>query len=287
MKSLFSQGPLLSARLILFVIISIAMMTMDHRYQHLEKLRSSLSLVLEPLRQVIDLPFIVVDNIGESLSTRTRLLTENEELRTQNLLLKVQLQKFSALESENMRLRTLLDSSFNVGDKVLIAELLRVDLDPFTRQIVINKGSDNNIYIGQPLLDADGIIGQVIHVSAYSSTAMLITDPSHALPIQMNSSGQRAIAVGTGRPNELELLHIPSNTHMQEGDLLVSSGLGGRFPAGYPVARVSSVENVPGQAYLHVVAEPSARLQRSREVLLVWPADNPLEQPAPRQNAEK
>lgn len=260
---------------------------MDHRYQHLEKLRSSLSLVLEPLRQVIDLPFIVVDNIGESLSTRTRLLTENEELRTQNLLLKVQLQKFSALESENMRLRSLLDSSFNVGDKVLIAELLRVDLDPFTRQIVINKGSDNNIYIGQPLLDADGIIGQVIHVSAYSSTAMLITDPSHALPIQMNSSGQRAIAVGTGRPNELELLHIPSNTHMQEGDLLVSSGLGGRFPAGYPVARVSSVENVPGQAYLHVVAEPSARLQRSREVLLVWPADNPLEQPAPRQNAEK
>lgn len=263
------------------------MMTMDHRYQHLERLRSGLGLVLEPLRQVIDLPFVVVDNIGESLSTRTRLLSENEELRSQNLLLKVQLQKFSALESENMRLRSLLDSSFNVGDKVLIAELLRVDLDPFTRQIVINKGSDNNIYIGQPLLDADGIIGQVIHVSAYSSTAMLITDPSHALPIQMNSSGQRAIAVGTGRPNELKLLHIPSNTRMQEGDLLVSSGLGGRFPAGYPVARVSSVENVPGQAYLHVVAEPSARLQRSREVLLVWPADNPLEQPAPRQSTEK
>ena len=262
-------------------------MTTDHRYQHLEKLRSGLNLVLEPLRLVIDLPFFLVDNIGESLSTRTRLLTENEELRSQNLLLKVQLQKFSALESENMRLRSLLDSSFNVGEKVLIAELLRVDLDPFTRQIVINKGSDNNIYIGQPLLDADGIIGQVIHVSAYSSTAMLITDPSHALPIQMNSSGQRAIAVGTGRPNELELLHIPSNTRMQEGDLLVSSGLGGRFPAGYPVARVSSVENVPGQAYLHVVAEPSARLQRSREVLLVWPADNPLEQPAPRQNTEK
>ena len=263
------------------------MMTMDHRYQYLERLRSSLGLVLEPLRQVINLPFVVVDNIGESLSTRTRLLSENEELRSQNLLLKVQLQKFSALESENMRLRSLLDSSFNVGDKVLIAELLRVDLDPFTRQIVINKGSDNNIYIGQPLLDADGIIGQVIHVSAYSSTAMLITDPSHALPIQMNSSGQRAIAVGTGRPNELKLLHIPSNTRMQEGDLLVSSGLGGRFPAGYPVARVSSVENVPGQAYLHVVAEPSARLQRSREVLLVWPADNPLEQPAPRPAAEE
>jgi rod shape-determining protein MreC len=263
------------------------MMTMDHRYQHLEKLRSGLNLVLEPLRQVIDLPFALVDSVSESLSTRTHLLTENEELRTQNLLLKGQLQKFSALESENMRLRSLLDSSFKVGDKVLIAELLRVDLDPFTRQIVINKGSDNNIYIGQPLLDADGIIGQVVHVSRYSSTAMLITDPSHALPIQMNSTGQRAIAVGTGRPNELELLHMPSNTLLQEGDLLVSSGLGGRFPAGYPVARVSSVKNVPGQAYLHVVAEPTARLQRSREVLLVWPADNPLEQPAPRAVTEE
>jgi rod shape-determining protein MreC len=263
------------------------MMTMDHRYQHLEKLRSSLNLVLEPLRQVIDLPFALVDNVSESLSTRTHLLTENEELRTQNLLLKGQLQKFSALESENMRLRSLLDSSFKVGDKVLIAELLRVDLDPFTRQIVINKGSDNNIYIGQPLLDADGIIGQVIHVSRYSSTAMLITDPSHALPIQMNSTGQRAIAVGTGRPNELELLHMPSNTLLREGDLLVSSGLGGRFPAGYPVARVSTVKNLPGQAYLHVVAEPTAHLQRSREVLLVWPADNPLEQPAPRPTVEE
>ena len=257
---------------------------MDHRYQHLERLRSGLGLVLEPLRQVINLPFFIADNVGESLSTRVHLLSENKELHTQNLLLKVQLQKFSALESENMRLRTLLDSSFQLGEKVLIAELLRVDLDPFTRQIVINKGSDNDVYIGQPLLDAEGIIGQIIHVSNYSSTAMLITDPSHALPIQMNSTGQRAIVVGTGRPNELELLHIPSNTGLKQGDLLVSSGLGGRFPAGYPVARVSMVENIPGQAYLRVIAEPSAHLQRSREVLLVWPADNPLEQqPAPQQ----
>ena len=253
---------------------------MDHRYQHLENLRSGLGIVLEPLRQVIDLPFVLADGISETFATRTRLLSENKELRTQNLLLKGQLQKFSALESENMRLRALLDSSFKVSDKVLIAELIRVDLDPFTRQFVINKGSNDNIYIGQPLLDADGIIGQVIHVSRYSSTAMLITDPSHALPIQMNSTGQRAIAVGTGRPNELELLHMPSNTRLQEGDLLVSSGLGGRFPAGYPVGRVSSARNVPGQAYLHVVAEPVAKLQRSREVLLVWPADNPLERPA-------
>lgn len=260
--------------------MSIVMMTMDHRYQHLENLRSSLGLVLEPLRQVINLPFIVVDNVSENLATRTQLLTENDALHTENLLLKTRLQKFAAVEAENARLRSLLDSSVKVGDKVLIAELLRVDLDPFTRQIVINKGSNNDIYIGQPLLDADGIIGQIIHVSLYSSTAMLITDPSHALPIQMNSTGQRAIAVGTGRPNELELLHIPSNALMQEGDLLVSSGLGGRFPAGYPVARVSSIENIAGQDYLRVIAEPAAHLQRSREVLLVWPADNPLDQPA-------
>lgn len=250
-------------------------MTLDHRYHHLDKLRSVLSLVIEPLRQVIDLPFVIADELGENFSSRIRLLQENEELRAKNLLLKGQLQKYSALESENIRLRKLLDASFKVGDRVLIAELLRVDLATFTRQIIINKGSSDNVYIGQPLLDADGIIGQIIHVSNFSSTAMLITDPSHALPVQLNNTGQRTIAIGTGKPNEVELLHVPVNTQISKGDLLVTSGLGGRFPAGYPVARIAMVQKVPGRPYLKIIAEPTAKLQRSREVLLVWPASGP------------
>jgi rod shape-determining protein MreC len=247
-------------------------MTVDHRYKHLDTVRSAFTLVVEPLRQLINLPFALVDEAGESLSSRSDLLDENETLRAQNLLLKGQLQKYAALEAENMRLRELLESSFKVGERVLVAELIRVDLDPFTRQIVINKGSNNDVFAGQPLIDADGIVGQVLKVSPFSSTAMLITDPSHALPVQDNSSGQRAIATGTGRPDELELLHIPNNAKIAEGDLLVSSGLGGRFPPGYPVAKVSNIVKNPSQPYMRVIATPTAQLQRSREVLLVWPA---------------
>ena len=251
-------------------------MTMDHRYHHLDTFRSVLSLIIEPMRQVIDLPFSIADGVNENLSSRSTLLNDNEELRVKNLLLQAQLQKYAALQSENMRLRELLDSSFKVGDKVLIAELIRVDLDPFTRRIVINKGSNDDLFAGQPLLDSEGIIGQILQVSPFSSTAMLITDPSHAIPIQLNSTGQRAIAVGTGRPDELELLHIPSNTKLEDGELLVSSGLGGRYPAGYPVARVIRTLKRPGEPYLEVIAQPTAQLQRSREVLVVWPSTGPL-----------
>lgn len=250
-------------------------MTLDHRYHHLDTVRSTLSLVIEPIRQVVDLPFSLASNVSENISSRATLLSQNEELRTKNLLLKAQLQKYASLKSENMRLRELLDSSFKVGDKVLIAELIRVDLDPFTRRIVINKGSNDDLFAGQPLLDSDGIIGQILQVSPFSSNAMLITDPSHAIPIQLNSTGQRAIAVGTGKPDEIELLHIPSDTKLEEGELLVSSGLGGRFPAGYPVARVISTNLVPGAPYLEVIAKPTARLQQSREVLVVWPSAGP------------
>ena len=277
---MFTQGPLLGTRFILLIIAAIVIMTMDHRYQHLDTVRSTLSLVIEPIRQIIDLPFSLAGNVSENLSSRSNLLKDNEELRTKNLLLQAQLQKYASLESENMRLRGLLDSSFKVGDKVLIAELIRVDLDPFTRRIVINKGSNDDLYPGQPLLDSDGIIGQILQVSPFSSNAMLITDPSHAIPIQLNSTGQRAIAVGTRRPNELELLHIPSSTKLEENELLVSSGLGGIFPAGYPVARVIRVVKLPGEPYLEVIAEPTAHLQRSREVLVVWPSAGPQLEPA-------
>ena len=253
-------------------------MTLDHRYHHLDTVRSTLTLVIEPLRQVINLPFSIAGSVGESLSSRTHLLRDNEQLHTENLLLKAKLQKYAALETENMRLRELLDSSVKVGDKVLIAELLRIDLDPFTRRIVINKGYSDDLYDGQPLLDADGIIGQIIQVSQFSSTAMLITDPSHAIPVQLNSSGQRAIAVGTGRHGELELLHIATDTKLEIGELLVSSGLGARFPAGYPVANVISVNSKPGDPYLTVIARPTAHLQRSREVLVVWPTAGPQPQ---------
>lgn len=235
-------------------------------------MRSALSVVVYPLQLLVDLPGNTIDWFRESLSTRRQLQEENFSLRKQQLVLNTQLQKLEALEAENRHLRALLDSSFQVGERPMrIAALLSVDMDPYRHQIEINKGSLDNLYEGQPLLDSRGVMGQLIHVGPFTSTAMLITDPAHAIPVQVNRNGLRTIALGTGKFDQLELPNIPNNVDIQVGDLLVSSGLGGRFPPGYPVAEVTEVEQDPGQAFSRVLARPRAQLDRSREVLLVWP----------------
>ena len=255
----------------MFVALSTVLMVMDHKYNNLESLRAGLSLVVYPLQQVIELPGTVSDWFGESLSTRRKLQEENDSLRTQQLMQKVQMQKLASLEAENIRLRELLDSSFEVGEKVLIAELMSVNLDPYKHQIVVNKGELHDIYPGQPLLDAKGVMGQIVHAGPYSSTAVLITDTSHAIPVQVNRTGLRTIALGSGAINRLELPYIPNNADIRPGDLLITCGLGGRFPPGYPVATVTAVQHDPGLTFSQVVATPMAELNRSREVLLVWP----------------
>jgi len=247
------------------------LMVMDHKYKSLESVRAGLSVVVYPIQFTTDLPSNLSDWFSESLASRRRLREENESLRTQQLMQQVQLQKLASLEAENIRLRELLDSSFKVGEKVLIAELLSVNLDPYKHQIVINKGRLHDVYPGQPLLDAKGVMGQIVHTGPYTSTAMLITDTSHAIPVQVNRNGLRTIAIGTGTINRLELPYIPNNADIQPGDLLITSGLGGHFPPGYPVARVTAVQHDPGNTFSQVAATPLAELNRSREVLLVWP----------------
>ncbi len=255
----------------LLAIASVVLMTLDHRQHHLESIRAGISVLLYPLQYAIDLPVSLAHWSRESLATRDALLNENQRLRTEQLLFQARLQKFEALETENERLRELLNSSRKVGERVLIGELVTIDLDPFRHQVVINKGSRHGVYEGQPLLDANGVMGQVIHVTPMTNTAMLITDPSHAIPAQVNRSGLRVIAIGTGESHRLEVPHIPNNADIREGDLLVTSGLDRRFPPGYPVARVVSVRKDPSQPYSLVTAEPTAHLERSREVLLAWP----------------
>ncbi len=270
-KRLFIQGPSLGTRLLLFTLVSILLMTVDHRFHHLDNIRAALSVVVYPLRYMVNLPSQVGDWASDTFTTRETLQEQNRSLRIHNLLLKAQIQKMSALEAENQRLRELLQSSKKIGEHVLIAELLAVDTDPFTRTIVINKGSREHVYPGQPLIDASGVMGQVISVGPLSSTAMLITDPSHAIPVLINRNGLRAIAVGTGASGQLELQHLPNNADIRPGDLLVTSGLGGVFPAGYPVGHIVSVDIDPSLPFAHVLADPTAHLERSREVLLVWP----------------
>ncbi len=271
-KPLFTQGPSLTARLVTFALASIILMTVDQRLHRLENVRAGLSAMLYPLQQLVDLPSAGFNWLSDTLSSHTQLLHENRMLRDQRLLLQTRMLRYEALQAENKRLKLLLDSSVKLEGRSLVAELLEVDLDPGKHQIVIDKGSRHGVFEGQPLLDATGIMGQILHVGPFSSTAILITDPDHALPVQVNRNGLRTIAVGTGDLHRLDLPYVPNNADIRVGDLLITSGLGGRFPADYPVAIIAKVVANPAGPFAKVSAIPTAHLDRSREVLLAWPA---------------
>ena len=274
-KPLFDRGPSALMRLVVVGVASLVLMTADHRSQHLEALRGLLSTVVYPLQYAVDLPIRAGDWLAENFTSREALIEENARLRDRQFRAQSKLEKYAELEAENRRLRHLLDSAAKVGERVLIAELLSVDMDPFSRRIVLNKGIRDGVAAGQSLIDSNGIMGQVVHAGPFSSSAVLITDPSHALPVQLDRSGLRSVALGTGSMNLLRLSHIPNNADVEEGDRLVTSGLGGRFPAGYPVGEVVSVERDRGRPFAHVLVKPSADLERNREVLLVWSAAAP------------
>ncbi len=258
-------------------------MVADQRYHHLEALRAALAVLTYPLQALAELPVTVSRSVTTTLESREQLQSSNDRLREENLKLLARLQKHEALQAENLRLRDLLESSFKVGDRVLVAELSAVDLDPYKQQVVIDRGSTSGVFEGQPVLDAHAVMGQVVHVNPFSATVLLITDASHALPVQVLRNGLRTIAVGTGRINQVELPYLPNDADIREDDLLVTSGLGGKFPPGYPVARVSKVARTPDQPFAEVFAEPRAHLDRSREVLLVWTIrpQSAAQEPAP------
>lgn len=262
----------------LLVLTSILLMTLDHRQQHLQTLRNGLSILVSPIQYMVDLPGNIGQWLSENMSSRQELLEDNAKLRSQNLLMQARSLKNADLENENRRLRELLGSSFKVSDRVLIAELYSVDLDPYKHLIRINKTGQHGVYVDQPLLDAYGVMGQVIEVTPAYSTVRLITDPNHSLPVQVSRNGLRTIATGTGKIDELQLPFLPNNADIKEGDLLVTSGLGGTYPPGYPVAMVSQVIRDAERHFAQVTATPLAHLNRSREVLLVW-SGNPVPQP--------
>ncbi|MGH8509994.1 MAG: rod shape-determining protein MreC [Gammaproteobacteria bacterium] len=270
-KPLFRRGPLLGFRLGLLLLTSLGLMIVDHRREQLEDVRGALSLVVYPLQYVVNLPQELVRVARKALVTQTSLIAENRHLRRQNLMLRTRSQRFAALEAENMRLRELLESSLEVSERVLVADVIALELVPPSRTVVLDKGSQQGVYQGQPIIDGDGIMGQIIHVNPISSTALLITDISHALPVQINRSGVRAIASGSGSVDGLELAHVPLNADVKRGDLIVSSGLDGRFPAGYPVGVVTEISVDPGEPFAKVMAVASAKVEQAREVLLLWP----------------
>lgn len=274
-KALFVQGPSPLLRLITAVLLSLGLITADARFRHLEWVRSTLALGAYPVQWLASQPTRMLRALDGRLATEADLRERNALLERENLALRGQMQRFLALQAENSRLRDLLGSSFKVSDRVLVAELLEVELDPYRQQVLVDKGSASGVYIGQPVLDANAVMGQVVITNALTARVLLITDADHALPVQINRNGLRTIATGTGLVDQLRLPHLPKNADVRVGDLLVTSGMGGVFPSGYPVARIVEVADDPSSPFATVKAEPTARLDRSHEVLLVWTVDAP------------
>jgi rod shape-determining protein MreC len=256
-------------RLFVLCIFSIGIMALDNQNQHLQSIRRILSATTYPIRLIVDAPFSFGHWISDTMGTRTTLITDNDALNRKILIQNARLQRMAALEAENARLRILLDSTANVGNRVLVAEIMSVDMNPFRHMIVVNRGSVDGVEVGQALIDGEGIIGQIVRDNIFSSEAILITDIDHALPVEFVRNRLRTITVGTGDLERLSLPFLPRNADVQSGDLLVTSGLGGTFPAGYPVGVVREVTSEVGQPFLKITAEPAAALNRIREVLLI------------------
>ncbi|MGH8354757.1 MAG: rod shape-determining protein MreC, partial [Pseudomonas sp.] len=254
----------------MLAVLSAALMVVDARFEALKPVRSQLGLVLTPFYWLADLPVRAWEGATQQFSSRSELLGENEKLKAEALLMQRRLQKLATLTEQNVRLRELLNSAALVDEKVLVGELIGVDPNPFTHRILIDKGEKDGVFLGQPVLDARGLMGQVVEVMPYSARVLLLTDTTHSIPVQVNRNGLRAIASGTGNPERLELRHVADTADIKEGDLLVSSGMGQRFPAGYPVATVKEVVHDSGQPFAIVRAVPTAALNRSRYLLLVF-----------------
>jgi len=269
-RPIIGRGQPLGATFLALAIVSIAMMVADQRYDQLERVRGWLSAAAYPVQVTVDLPFRIWHRVTESFADRSRLRTDNLELTARLRLANLQLQRFAALEDENRRLRDMRENSAGVAERVLVASILNVDLDPFRHRVLLDKGADSGVFKGQAVLDAEGIFGQVSQVHARTAEVILISDAEHAIPVQSNRSGLRSIAVGTGDSDRLSLPFVTVESDLKAGDLLISTGMGGVFPSGYPVAEVLRVERDPAATFAVVDARPTARLDRNREVLLVW-----------------
>ena len=284
---MFRQGASLKTSFFFFVLLSIIFIIVDsgarigYKNGALKNFRSTLGALIHPIEILASLPFEIIERVSNLITTKQDLSTENKRLEQELLLLNARLQQYEILETENHRLRDLLESSFRLKNKVLVAEPVAIQLDSFHKKIVINKGESDEGYQGQPILDSSGIMGQIIQINPFSSTVLLITDPNHALPVQINRNGLRAIAVGSGENDALILEHLPNplitdsnlpnNAHVLTGDLIVTSGLGRRFPRDYPVGEVKEIIKTPGELSARVVVKPFAQFSKIREVLMVWP----------------
>ncbi|MDX2478505.1 MAG: rod shape-determining protein MreC [Gammaproteobacteria bacterium] len=260
-----------TVRVMVLVALSLAMMLIDHRTQQFEKFRNILQTVVYPVMFISTIPREVIRGVTGSMEISSNLQTDNDSLRQENLLLHSRLEKLHSLEADNRRLKRLLGQSEQIAEHVLLAELVEVSLEPYTQKISLNKGSSDDVYVGQPVINGDGVIGQVVHTSQFQSTVTLLTDPGSAIPVMVMRNGLRGVLFGTGVRNKLAMPYLTADADIRVGDLLISSGMGGRFPTGYPVATVTEVRQDPSDEFLTINTLPVTQLDHGREVLLIWP----------------
>jgi rod shape-determining protein MreC len=257
-------------RCVLYSLLALGLIIVDKRYDHLGRIRRVLSVVAYPVQIAVASPFEGWDWFRESVSSRVTLRADKAKLESELRLAQFRLQRYEALEAESQRLRALRDSTAGVTDRFVIGDVMDVDLDAFRERVLVDKGAQDGVFVGQAVLDAGGVFGQVARVGQLTAEVILVSDPTHAIPVQINRNGLRTIAVGTGDTGRLKLPYLPTSADVIAGDLLVTSGLGGGFPAGYPVGTVAEVKRDPAQSLADVDVKPAAALDRSRELMFVW-----------------
>lgn len=271
MKPIFGRGPSLQLRLFLAILLSVGLMLADSRLDAFANVRYLLNSAISPLQYAANLPRDLLDGVSGQLSSHQRLLAENKVLQRELLVQQSDVLLLDQLKQENQRLRELLGSPFVRDEKKLIAEVMAIDSDPYSHQVMIDKGRVDGVYEGQPVINEKGIVGQVSYVGAHNSRVLLLIDPTHAIPVQVVRNDIRVIASGSGLIDQIQLEHVPSSTDIEVGDLLVSSGLGGRYPEGYPVAHVTEFSFDNKRPFAQIKARPTVEFDRLRYLLLVWP----------------
>ena len=257
-------------RCVLYSLFALALIIVDKRYDHLGKIRRVLSVVAYPVQIAVASPFQGWDWFRESVTTRDALRRDKTKLEEELRLAQFRLQRYEALEAESQRLRALRDDTAGVTDRFIIGNLMNVDLDAFRERVLVDRGAQDGVFVGQAVLDSGGVFGQVARVGQLTAEVILVSDATHAIPVQVNRNGLRTIAVGSGDMGRLKLPYLPTSADVVAGDLLVTSGLGGGFPPGYPVGTVAEVKRDPAQSLADVDVKPAAALDRSRELMFVW-----------------
>jgi rod shape-determining protein MreC len=274
MNPIFKHGPSPQYRVILMLICSALLIFFDHKMTSFERVRGYLQSLVSPLQYLATAPKQLLDWSVDNMVTKKQLVEDNKTLKMNELVYKERAIQLRIVQQENDRLRALLHSPVRVNVKTMLAEILSVDGDPYSQQVVINRGANDDVHEGQAIVDDQGVVGQILHAGTITSRVLLITDVSHAVPVRIERNGTRLVASGTGNINRMSINHVSNSTDIKPGDLLVTSGLGGKYPEGYPVARVTIVKKDESRPFAYVQSEPIAQINRLRYLLLLWPQDN-------------